>query len=134
MMIQFSLAADTYVSREKAEKQAINALIAKHATNGALFALARLDSPAHISSCLSGILSQNFPGPVGNDRAFFLARFRYGNWVFAAARLTALSAPSGCLQVCNSGGRFLGPQDNTGITGQDHTWPRRMQHRWKRER
>jgi len=25
-------------------------------------------------SCLSGILSQDFNGPVGNDRAFFLAR------------------------------------------------------------
>jgi hypothetical protein len=44
---------------------------------------------------LSGILSQNFNGPVGNDRAFFLGTFTgwTGVNVLSAARLQPAASP-----------------------------------------
>ncbi|QZH74022.1 MAG: hypothetical protein JY451_09665 [Erythrobacter sp.] len=61
----------TFKSRDNYVITIRKALVAANATKRDLFALAEYPSLQHISPCLSGILSQNFQGPVGNDRALF---------------------------------------------------------------
>ena len=70
--------------------------VAHYAIKIVLFALAQKPPGAHISSCLLGILSQDFQARLVRQPGFFLAR-----WTFAQGSLIASDEP----------GPQLGPHD-----------------------
>jgi hypothetical protein len=94
---------------------------AKYATKRDLFALAVSALRQHMSPCLAGILSQNFQGPVGNDRALFslACRDRPGSFVPVAGLQCAQRVPSSIFRQIAKGWRS--------------GWLKTMQASWKRE-
>mgnify|MGYP001163664301 CR=1 FL=1 len=99
-----SVGATLPVTNNQIQRLRIEAtnFVASHATKIVLFALAQNRPGQHMSTCLSGILSQDFQARLVRQPGFFLARF-----LFIRAVRQVFEDPTPASLICIVKGRFL---------------------------